>query len=62
MAAKLTLVPDEAAESIAARIRLIEQCEKHIKETVARYDGLRAFDAELNKRGVAEKVAAILKR
>ena len=62
MAMKLTLVPSEAAESIAARVRLIEQCEAYIKATVARYDGLKSFEAELSKHGVTEKVAAVLKR
>jgi len=62
MAVKLTLVPDEAAASIAQRVALLETCEKYIRETVARYDGLKAFEAELAKRGVAEKVAAIIKR
>lgn len=62
MAAKLTLVPDEAAASIAARIKTIHQCEQYIRETVKRYDGLKAFEAELEKHGVSDGVTAIMKR
>lgn len=59
MAVKFTLVPDEAAASIAQRIKLIETCEAYVRETVARYDGLKAFEAELAKHGVADKVKKI---
>lgn len=59
MAVKLTLVPDEAAASIEMRIKLIEQCERFVRETVIRYDGLKAFEAELEKRGIAAKVKTI---
>lgn len=59
MAVKLTLVPDEAAASIEMRIKLIEQCERFVRETVIRYDGLKAFEAELEKRGIATKVKTI---
>ena len=62
MAVKLTLVPEEAAQSIAARIQTLEACEKFVRETVSRYDGLKAFEAELAKHGVAEKVQTIVKR
>lgn len=58
----LKLVPDEAADSIAARLKTIEQCESIIRATVQRYDGLRAFEAELVRRGIAEKVSALMKR
>lgn len=58
----LKLVPAEAAASIAARLKTIEQCEAIIRETVVRYDGLRAFEAELAKRGISDKVAALMKK
>lgn len=58
----MKLVPNEAAASIAARLKTIERCEEIIRETATRYDGLKAFEAELSKLGVAEKVAALLKR
>ena len=62
MAVKLTLVPDEAAASIEQRIKLIEQCETHIRETMARYDGLKAMDAELERRGILAKAKQIAGR
>ena len=36
-----------------------EACEAYIRQTVARYDGLKAFETALAKHGVAEKVAKI---
>lgn len=59
MAVTLKLVPTDAAESVAERIKLIEACEAYIRQTVARYDGLKAFETALAKHGVAEKVAKI---
>lgn len=58
----LRLVPEEAAESIAVRIRQIKQAEAYIKETVARYDGLKAFEVELQKHGVSKDVLDIIKK
>ena len=62
MATKLTLVPDEAAASIAARVDVIKKCEAYIRDVVGRYDGLRSFEVELQRLGVSEAVLAILKR
>lgn len=58
----LRLVPVEAAASIAARIKTIQQCEAYIRETVKRYDGLKAFESELVKHSVSEAVLEITKR
>lgn len=62
MANKLTLVPDEAAASIAVRVQQIKLAEAYIKEVVGRYDGLRSFEAELQKLGISADVLAIIKR
>ena len=62
MATKLTLVPEEAAASIAQRVKLIRQCEAYIKDVVGRYDGLKAFEAELAKHGVSGDVLDIIKK
>lgn len=62
MATKYILVPEEAAESIAVRVKSIKQAEAYIKEVVARYDGLKAFEAELQKHGVSKDVLDIIKR
>lgn len=62
MAVTLKLVPEEAAASIAVRVRQIQQAEQYIKDVVGRYDGLKSFEASLAKHGVGEAVAAILKR
>ena len=62
MATKLTLVPEEAAASIAQRVKLIKSCEVYIKDVVGRYDGLKAFEAELAKHGVAKDVLDIIKK
>lgn len=59
---KTTLVPNEAAASVAAKIKTIQQCEAIIKSIVARYDGLKAFDAELEKLGVLNAVRQIIKK
>lgn len=55
----LRLEPDSAALSIKRRIDLIDQCEAYIRATVQRYDGLKAFEAELEKHGIKERVAAL---
>lgn len=57
--AVLRLEPESAALSIKRRIDLIEQCETYIRETVARYDGLKSFEVELDKHGIKERVAAL---
>lgn len=56
------LVPAEAAASVAARVRTLQQCEKAVREVAARYQGVKDFDAELKKLGVGAAVAAIIKR
>lgn len=60
--AKLVLMPHEAAASIAVRIRRIAADEAYVKAVVARYDGLKAFDAELQKHGVSKEVLEIIKK
>ena len=58
----LRLDPENAAKSIKARLDTIAQCEAYIRETVARYDGLKSFEKLLADAGVAERVHAILER
>ncbi len=60
MAVKLILVPEEAAASIAVRIKQIQQAEAYVRDVVSRYDGLKSFEAELAKHGVSEAVKAIV--
>lgn len=48
----LRLVPNEAAASIAARVKTIRQCQAYIRETAARYDGLAAFTKALEAVGL----------
>ena len=55
----LRLDPENAAKSIKARLDTIRQCENYIRETVTRYDGLKAFEARLAEMGVAEAAHAI---
>ena len=59
--AELRLVPDEAAASIAARLKVIEQCKAMIRETVKRYDGLKAFEDQLAAHGVKDDVDRLMK-
>lgn len=59
--AELRLVPDQAAASIAARINTIQQCKVMIRETVKRYDGLKAFEDHLSVHGVKEAVDSLMK-
>jgi hypothetical protein len=56
----LRLDPDNAAKSIAARLKTIEQCETYIRETVARYDGLKSFEKGLEALGATDRVRAIV--
>ena len=58
---KLLLVPEEAAASIEARVKTIAQCKAYVRETMKRYEGLKALDAELEKRGILKAVAQIAK-
>jgi hypothetical protein len=60
MATVLRLEPESAALSIKRRVELIDQCTQYIRETVARYDGLKAFEAELEKHGIKDRVAALM--
>lgn len=55
----LRLDPENAAASIANRCRTIGQCIAYIRATAERYDGLKAFDAELEKHGVKAYVDSI---
>lgn len=55
----LRLEPDSAAKSIGVRLETIRQCEQYIRETMRRYDGLRAFETRLSQMGIAEQVHAI---
>lgn len=54
MTTVLRLDPDNAARSIKVRLDTIQQCEAYIRETVTRYDGLRAFEAKLADLGIAD--------
>jgi hypothetical protein len=57
--ANLSLDPENAAGSIASRIETIRKCELYIKETMARYDGLKSLQTLLDQAGITDKVAAI---
>lgn len=57
---KLALDPENAAASIAVRIATIKTSEAYVRETMARYDGLKSLDALLEKAGVAEDVKKIM--
>ena len=58
--ANLSLDPENAANSIAARVETIRKCEAYIKETMARYDGLKSLETLLAQAGIALKVAEIV--
>lgn len=58
--AELRLVPDQAAASIAARLKVIEQCKAMIRDTVKRYDGLKAFEDQLAGHDVKEAVDRLM--
>ena len=57
--ALLRLDPENAAASVALRIQLIEQSKAYIREVVKRYDGLRQFEDELERLGVAAAVIVL---
>jgi hypothetical protein len=59
--AELRLVPEQAAASIAARIKTIENCKAMIRETVKRYDGLKAFEDHLAAHGAKDAVDRLMK-
>jgi hypothetical protein len=58
----LRLDPDNAAKSILVRLGVIKQHEDYIRKTMARYDGLRSFETQLEAAGVAEDVRAIVSK
>ena len=58
--AALRLDPENAAASIAVRIKTIAQCEDYIRATVARYDGLKAFHELMAAHKIADAVARIV--
>lgn len=60
MAVTLKLVPVEAAASVALRIKQIQQAQAYVRGVASRYDGLKSFEAELEKHGVSEAVKAIV--
>lgn len=55
----LRLDPENAAKSIKARLDTIRQCEDYIRETVTRYDGLKAFEVRLAELEIADAVHVI---
>lgn len=59
---KTTLVPEQAAASVAARVKTVVSCEAWIKDVVKRYDGLKTFEAELQKHGALDVVRQIMKK
>lgn len=58
--ANLSLDPENAAKSLAARVQTIMDCEDYIKEVMARYDGLKSLQTLLEQAGVASKIAEIV--
>lgn len=58
--ANLSLDPENAAKSLAARIKTIQDCEDYVKEVMARYDGLKSLQTLLEQAGIASKVAEIV--
>lgn len=58
--ATLNLAPDDAAPSVARRVNQIIELEKQVKDIVARYDGLNAFETKLSELGVKEFVDALM--
>lgn len=58
--ANLSLDPENAAKSLAARVQTITDCEDYIKEVMARYDGLKSLQTLLEQAGVASKIAEIV--
>lgn len=59
---KTSLVPEQAAASVAAKVKTMQQCEAIIKGIASRYEGLKQFDAELDKRGVLIAVRQLSKK
>ncbi len=58
--ANLSLDPENAAASLASRVETIRKCEQYIKETMARYDGLKTLQSLLEEAGIADKIAEIV--
>lgn len=54
--AVLRLDPEAAAQSIAVRVKTIAQNVEWVRDVAARYDGLKAFEAELEKLGILNAV------
>lgn len=59
MGTTLHLDPENAALSIKARLDTIRKCEAYVRETVARYDGLKSFEARLAELGIHDAAHAI---
>ena len=59
---KLSLDPENAAASIAARVETIRKCEAYIKDIMGRYDGLKSLETLLVEAGVAAKVRAVCEK
>lgn len=59
MPATLRLDPENAVLSIKARLDTIRKCEAYVRETVARYDGLKSFENRLADLGIHEAAHAI---
>jgi hypothetical protein len=55
----LRLEPTSAAASIKARLETIAKCKAIILATVERYDGLKAFEAELARHNITDAVAKL---
>lgn len=58
--ANLSLDPENAAKSLAARIKTIADCENYIKEVMARYDGLKSLQTLIEQEGIASRVSEIV--
>ena len=55
-----TLVPDNAAVSVARRIETIRQCEAYVRDVAKRYAQSKEFSDLIARHGVAAAVAAIV--
>lgn len=59
MGATVKLDPQNAAKSLAVRVRNLIQAEAYIRDTYPRYAGLKTFEAELDKIGIGKVVRRI---
>lgn len=55
----LVLVPEEALDSITARVETLLKVRSYIKEVSKRYEGLKVFEDGLKSRGLLEIVNSI---